>query len=44
MANAFILAKWRMHRLLKKNARPFIARIGKNGSITALYSKEDLAG
>jgi hypothetical protein len=42
MAAAFIAAKRRIGRHLRKNPRPFIVRLGKNGVETASYSSDVL--
>jgi predicted nuclease of predicted toxin-antitoxin system len=42
MAGAFIKAKSRILRYLKKQDRPFIVRLNRDGEVTAFLSKADL--
>jgi len=44
MIEAFRIAKKAMTRLLNKQPGPFIARIGKKGEITRVFTEADLSG
>ena len=42
MAEAFIKARPRIGRLLKKYPRPFIVRLNKQGEVTAFFGEDQL--
>ncbi|MGQ0723474.1 MAG: hypothetical protein ACT4PE_18145 [Candidatus Eiseniibacteriota bacterium] len=44
MAVAFIKAKTRIRRFLKREERPFIVRLNRRGEVTVSYSRVDLEG
>jgi len=44
MIKALLAARMRMHRLVKKQAPPFIARINKGGEFTTVFTEAELSG
>jgi PIN domain-containing protein len=44
MIKALLAARARMHRLVKKQSPPFIARINKGGEITTVFTEAELSG